>query len=377
VNDGQHRQVMLVDAALGTAKVVLDSARGVSNFYGPRALPLMPYVGDSTLFPNIAAGGLSLIDSRGSVSRALALPPGGLVQLIRKGSSDNLGRLVYPGTPATKRSAPGGVPPIASDSTPLLRADFASRRIDTVAFLERPLARTDLLGANGMITSVWRPNPLRASDEWAVLTDGSLAIVRGHDYHIDLIRPDGTRLSTPKQPFDWRQAAEADKARLIDSAQAATAAAARNNTLALTMEMQVGWRVMPGDAPPGIESVRTDVDTTDAVYTTAATGRLMVLPSERPSLDQVFDYFPAVRSGSVMADLDNHLWVLPTTSKQSKAGELVYDVFTSKGDLLQRVRAPLGRYVIGFGRRGVVYLASGNLTSGFTVERALLPSASR
>src|SRR6185295_10205649 len=50
-----------------------------------------------------------------------------------------------------------------------------------------------------------------ARDDWAVLSDGSIAFVRGHDYHIDWIRPDGAMASSAKLPFDWQRLAEESK----------------------------------------------------------------------------------------------------------------------------------------------------------------------
>lgn len=60
-------------------------------------------------------------------------------------------------------------------------------------------------------------NPLPSPDEWAVLTDGSLAFVRGHDYHIDWVRADGATSSSPKLPFDWKPVTDSIKRKLIDS----------------------------------------------------------------------------------------------------------------------------------------------------------------
>jgi len=100
----------------------------------------------------------------------------------------------------------------------------------------------------------------------------------------------------------------------------------------------------------------------------------MVFANPRPSIDQVFDYYPPVRIGGVFADFAGNVWTLPTTSKQSKAGELVYDVINPKGELAKRVRVPLGRYIVGLGHDGVVYLASGSMSAGFTLERSKLPN---
>lgn len=81
------------------------------------------------------------------------------------------------------------------------------------------------------------------------------------------------------------------------------------------------------------------------------------------------DYYPAIRSNSAMPDMDNNVWVLPATSTDSKAGELVYDVINSLGALSRRVRLPVGRSVAGFGHGGVVYLLSGDRKTGFYLER--------
>ena len=43
-------------------------------------------------------------------------------------------------------------------------------------------------------------------------------------------------------------------------------------------------------------------------------------------LKDIADYYPAICPGAVRADLDGNLWILPTSSAQSKAGELIYDI---------------------------------------------------
>lgn len=77
------------------------------------------------------------------------------------------------------------------------------------------------------------------------------------------------------------------------------------------------------------------------------------------------------------ADLDNNLWILPSTSARSLQGELVYDVVNRQGVLFQRVRVPLGRSIAGFGRGGVVYLQSGDIRTGFHLERTRLGEPER
>ena len=49
-------------------------------------------------------------------------------------------------------------------------------------------------------------------DDWAVLPDGTIAIVR-KDYHVDFVDADGKRTSAPKIPFDWQRLTDSAKSR--------------------------------------------------------------------------------------------------------------------------------------------------------------------
>jgi hypothetical protein len=70
----------------------------------------------------------------------------------------------------------------------------------------------------------------------------------------------------------------------------------------------------------------------------------------------IADYIPPISGGALKPDADNNVWILPSTSSQAKGG-LLYDVVSSKGELIERVQLPADRVVAGFGRGGVVYLA--------------------
>ena len=50
---------------------------------------------------------------------------------------------------------------------------------------------------------------------------------------------------------------------------------------------------------------------------------------------------------------------------------LVYDVINGKGELFERVRVPVGRWIAGFGKGGIVYLVSGT-PSNTVLERSRL-----
>jgi hypothetical protein len=72
------------------------------------------------------------------------------------------------------------------------------------------------------------------------------------------------------------------------------------------------------------------------------------------------------------------VWILPTSSAQSKAGELVYDVVNNRGELTHRVRLPLGRSISGFGHNGVVYLMQRDAAgAGWFLERTRILNTTR
>ena len=82
-------------------------------------------------------------------------------------------------------------------------------------------------------------------------------------------------------------------------------------------------------------------------------------------------FWPPIEPGSVLADLDAHLWILPTTSYVNAAAGFTYDVVNRNGDVFERVQLPKGHVLVGFGAHNVVYLTKidGKVTY---LERALL-----
>jgi hypothetical protein len=154
---------------------------------------------------------------------------------------DDRGRLLYRGVAMrqgpVKVSMNGGAPPLSSsDSQPILRADLETRRVDTVGVVQNLSARrvVETTDANGAVTITTYVNPLQTGDEWAVLSDGTVAVVRGHDYHVDWLTPDGEWTSSDKLPFDWKRVSDDDKPRLRDST---VVALARQDSINLARRM--------------------------------------------------------------------------------------------------------------------------------------------
>ena len=81
-------------------------------------------------------------------------------------------------------------------------------------------------------------------------------------------------------------------------------------------------------------------------------------------------FWPPIQPGSVLADLDGHIWILPTTSTNAANG-FTYDVVNRKGEVIERVQLPKDHVLVGFGPHNVVYLTKADGKATY-LERALL-----
>ncbi len=402
VNDAGRRRLWMLDPSLAKGTIVIDSTPGGTNSYGPRPSPLISYLGDSSLFVDAASSSLLVIDPKGAVSRVMSAPKPSDLNFLGNGQAyvDAKGRMVYRGGLSITRSRalnPGERPaPIQlPDSAPIVRADFDTRQIDTIGKVKLVAgARTSIeQGPDGKMVSKMVVNPVQTVDDWAVLSDGTLAFVRGHDYHIDVFNPQGQETHGSKLPFDWKRITDEEKQRLVDSAKTAAEAQAKATSAAMSngnFQMGAGgppagaaggeMRIVVMSASGGGGGGGATVGGGDAGGGAGGPPRSIQIPApkvEAPPLNEIADYYPAIRNGAAKPDLEGNLWVLTTTTAQSQNGELVYDVINNKGELTHRVRLPVGRSVAGFGKGGVVYLQSGDRTSGFILERTNLMGGGR
>jgi hypothetical protein len=381
VNDVQRRRVLLLDSTLSSFTIVADSTPGTGNAYGGRVAGLIRYRGDSTLFVDPQSLSMLVIDPAGKIGRVMSVPRADDVMSLAGpiGGAvgfDKSGRLVYRAFPRIERRGPppqeGGhfTPPQFPDSAPVVRVELATRQLDTVGFLKIPRPNMQVTrDADGRMQFTTTVNPLPIVDEWAVLSDGSIALVRGRDYHIDWVHPDGTRSSAPKMPFEWQRLTDEDKVAFIDSVKAARermgaggvaqlvmgggppVAGSRRDAPAPAPGAGTGDRVQvtivqggAGGAPPGGTATRGTQMTTSQLS--------FVSPSELP------DYKPPFFAGAALADTDGNLWIRTIPTKGMPRGGLVYDVVNRERGFIDRVQVPAGRMIVGFGPGGVVYLTS-------------------
>lgn len=407
VNDAFRRQLVTLDPTFSQRSVVVDSAAEGGQSYGPRAAPLIPYLGDSTLFVDGQSSSLLVLDPSGKIAHVMSAPVAqDIGSLAGSGSGvDAKGNLVYRapiritrnGPPPGGPPGPGGMPaPVAPpDSSSIVRANFDTRVVDTIGKVKiQSGSRTNVVMVDGKPVATTTINPLNTIDEWTVLSDGTIAFVRGQDYHVDFIHPDGRKSSTAKLPFDWKRLTDEDKQALIDSARtaqekqaAAAKAAAANPSLAPRSsdggggggEMRMTIVMAGGPTGGGASMNGGGGGAAPMTFSSGGPGGPgnITMKTEFVPLKEIADYYPAIRQGAAKADLDGNLWILPTTSAQSKAGELVYDVLNTKGELFQRVRLPVGRSIAGFGHDGVVYLMHRDPATGWYLERTKIVNTAR
>lgn len=377
-NDPTNRRLILFDASLGSFKVVADTTPGTTTPYGARPTTIMPFRGDSTLFVDVYSHGFVVIAPNGASSRVIAAPRandvGWIANTLTFGQPgiDPKGRIVYRAYPAYRERDTTASLAENPDSAPIIRGDFETRTTDTIGLIAIPAPRMSIKKmSDGRQIGQLKVNPMSYVDDWALLPDGTVAILRGRDYHLDWINADGTRASTPKMPFDWRRLTDAEKQAVLDSTKAAlekqradriaAAASGRGAGGAPVQAMASAGAVAAGGGGGGMGG--NDMGPRPG-------GPPIDMPApDVVSLRDLPDYVPPVfKTGTMRADPSGNIWILPSTSSQA-AGGLLYDVINRTGEIFERVRLPQGRALAGFGANGVVYLTAHDAT-GTHLERS-------
>ncbi|HWL40990.1 MAG TPA: hypothetical protein VNO75_12205 [Gemmatimonadaceae bacterium] len=412
VNDIIGRRVLLFDPTLKNFTLVADTTSATANAYGTRAGGLIAYRGDSTLFVDPASLSMLVIDGNGKIARVMSAPRAADATFLVGGpfgspGFDPQGRLIYRppprpvfgGGPAA-RGAQGGsraeiTMPVMPDSAPLVRVDLATRKLDTLAFFRTQRMQMNMTrNADGGISMTSTVNPLPVVDDWGVLPDGTVALVRGRDYHIDWVTPEKSMTTSPKIPFEWERLSDDAKVAYIDSVRKVMQEARASGNLggmfgAATGGMQMmrmggageggerraapGAAATPGAAAPqsgtqtpapgggaaNTQSTTTIVTDGGTSVTTGPGGGRGPMGGQLPELTfiaptELPDYKPPFAGGATRVDADGNLWIRTT---QNVKGLPVYNVVNRKGELIDRVQLPAGRVIAGFGAGATIYLA--------------------
>jgi hypothetical protein len=353
VNDTRRRQLLLFDRGLTAMTIVADSAGGRANSYGAGPGGIIPFLGDSTLLVDPAGLSMFVVDPSGKIARVASVPRSQDAAALGNNTTsssglDAKGRLVYRGISRVKQVVNGGLT-IAEfpDSVDVERVDLGTRKVDTVGFYKIPKTNMIITQTEHGVSIGAEINPVQTVDDWAVLADGSIAIVRGLDYHVDIVNPDGSLRTAPKIPFEWRPLTDDEKAVVLDSAKRSVDRMIANGDAAQMMSMHGG-----GSAPAGGHGGGGGVTFgSGAGSKNAAPTIKMVDPSALP------DYWPPFSQGAAKADADGNLWLHTSARSANVVGGAIYDVIDRNGVLVDRLQIPPGRQIVGFGKNGVVYMS--------------------
>ncbi len=370
IADGTKRVVVLLDSALGNPRVVLDSAAGKNNSFSAGSF-LTTFRYDSTLFFDRGAATLVVLAPSGALVRTMPppsrggrggvspitaltgeLPPvaGFVVGSTMPVSSPSLGLIFRWPVPTPIPRVPEGHPDTVvqvEDSLYVVRMDFVTRKLDTVAKLSIGSGSVRSYHHGGASISSG-PALYPYIDDAVVTSDGSLAIFSAREYRIDWVNPDGTRTQGARLSYPWQHITDDARVHMLDSVNAR-----RQRLFDSTVAQRIADSIRTGSPPMtlvngyGPNGVRTQFMMADPA------------PRLQPfaTTVEVPDYLPAVGRDAVLADGDNDVWIHPIPT--AAAGpDAVWDVINRKGELIDRVRITEGRTIVGFGAGGIIYLAA-------------------
>ena len=375
INDPGKRQVILLDSALANPKVVVDSSGG-ATMYGMSAGALIPFAGDSTLFVDRAASAFLVIDAKGDVTRVMSGPSGNAVQYLTNpttygypGYSPSLGivyRLPMPRPQVVRPAA--GEPEITrkyDDSALVMAMNVKRRTVDTLTRIFSGATVTMKLSANSTNSNTQTPI-FPIFDDWTVMPEGAVAVLRGREYRIDFYNGDGTRTPGPRLPYAWKQVDDAERTRLTDSIN--TYRRKQFDDMIEDMKKQAANPTQPV-GPGGEKIIIVDgmpIRTYGGERMPPPTPPTPVLATDMP------DYLPAVEKNlaSFRADADNRLWIRPKPlASMPRGGGPIYDVTDRTGALIDRVQLPAGRTLLGFGPGGAVYVVTRDAGAAARIEK--------
>ncbi|NOT07259.1 MAG: hypothetical protein HOP28_03545 [Gemmatimonadales bacterium] len=198
VVDSKDAAVRLVDFAGGTTVPVGRQGGGPGEYRAPGRFVI--FGRDSVLLTDPRQRRSLLVSPMGALGATFRIGTneGSLPDAARTpAAGDAAGRLYFAGSALDPNE-----PLKIADSVPILRLDRAAGRLDTLARIL--VARRDIqtTSAGGVLKAVEiRLVPFVPHDDWAVLPDGRVLVLRTGDYHLEVVGPDGKRTSGPRLPY--------------------------------------------------------------------------------------------------------------------------------------------------------------------------------
>jgi hypothetical protein len=311
VADGLGQALVVIDMATGSADTVGRIGQGPGEYKSPDGV--FPLPADSTLLVDLGNGRLALMGpdySLGETTPIAQDDEGGGIKLVLPRGTDDEGRVYFQMMPPMR---PGADMP---DSAMVGRWDRSTGAIDTVASVKlRERSRQSSGGRDNQNVRIM-PLPLTLEDAWAVRHDGTVAVARSGEYHLEWIRPDGSIVSGPPVAYEPVSVKKADKEAWIEEL---------SNGLSISVSVENGRRSTSFGRGGGPRDASPD----DYEW-----------PQTKPP-------FPG---NAVWISSSGDAWVeryMPAGTPET------YDVFGSDGALMGRVVLPAGAELVGFGKGAV------------------------
>jgi hypothetical protein len=237
---------------------------------------------------------------------------GGLGLGMPRGS-DGRGNLYFEG-PAISFGPDG---PVVADSAPVVRYSRATKRADTLAWVQLPksdaaVSSTGSGGQQNVNVRIGGISPYPSRDQWTVLPSGTVAIARVRDYHVELVSATRQVTRGPAVTFAPVRVGDAEKEEYRKAAKNPQGVAISRTT----------------ENRNGVENTRTS--------------------TAMPAFEEPKSW-PATKPPftSVVAGANGEVWV--ARSRPARDEVPTYDVFDGTGRLTGRVALPKRTRVVAVG----------------------------
>jgi hypothetical protein len=211
-------RIVLFDAKLAHVQAISrQTGDDASELQQPQAL--LGTTADTTLLLSIGRSDLLVIDPGGRLAGSRSIPGGGGALLGAPDVAvDRAGRLLFQPRVQESRNTPAGMEVGSPDSAAIVALDFKTGATIPVVYL-RVAGNSAIMEADassaGRMKMHMKTAPFPVIDDWVLMPDGTVAIIRGADLHIDWIAPNGKRRSTPPIPYVKQAVTDSDKVTLV------------------------------------------------------------------------------------------------------------------------------------------------------------------
>ncbi|MGH7655868.1 MAG: hypothetical protein ACREN6_14520, partial [Gemmatimonadaceae bacterium] len=312
----REARVLIFDRALAHATAVGHAGTEAGDYVQPE--DLLAGAADTTLLIDLGVSDIAVIDPTGAIVGPKTSPAQVGAMLSLNGVAlDRNGRLLYVPHPQVTRMTPAGMEVATPDTAAIIAYDFktgGSIPVAEVHAMPNAVTMTRDTTQRGGMRTVSKPFPYPTIDDWVMMPDGTLAIIRGSDLHIDWIAPNGKVRSTAPIPYTKRAVTDSDKVKFLER---------------LHLTDRVAGPAMAPLMPMAMSLTQSDPDSFPA-------------------------FKPPFIAREAKAASDGTIW-LPASTISPASADGFY-VIGKEGKIREHVHLMKGQRLLGFGK-GVVYVA--------------------